>query len=444
MLLTYALETLPTGAQLRARIDELLAKYPLLGSEIRNGQTKSPYFAARDRPLTSSDIVQEQPIDHQELSELEVLITAIKAAEAAPLRTSLWQVVRYKSSSAAYLAISAQHELLDGIGLLRLVAALTAHEISDLPSEPFETPIGMSTPEYKTSLPVLLPLVYTELILPKLPNWLQRRLRPAPSWPATIDIHPSRAPWAASLLSLDLDKLRHLGQAGKNHGVATLHPVLKTAYLAAIRAVFGANATGTVFVGSTPRNERDSQPEYPYLTGNYTSSFDWTLPGEGSFWSACRSCHQYSASPAAISAGRQKMGLLAYLPDSDTSTGKTDPKRATGWEDSYTTKFEQGVNPYSQSLSISNLGRSNLPVGATDMCWGFPGSPFAPPFSIALIGHERGLRVFTTWREGCPVTRDTVRQVERAFLHIVDRAVSDDDDFELHAITNPLASVSHE
>jgi hypothetical protein len=113
------------------------------------------------------------------------------------------------------------------------------------------------------------------------------------------------------------------------------------------------------------------------------------------------------------------MGLLAYLPDPTTFTSD-EPKRATGWEDDYLTKFENGtiINGNSLSLSFSNLGRTTLPPGAEDLVWGFPGSPFAPPLSVAVIGHERGVRVYTTWREGL-VTRENVGQVERAFYEIL-------------------------
>jgi hypothetical protein len=116
------------------------------------------------------------------------------------------------------------------------------------------------------------------------------------------------------------------------------------------------------------------------------------------------------------------MGMLGYLPDSVQSQSD-DPKRATGWEDYYTTKFENGENTYGQSLSFSNLGRTALPPNATDLIWGFPGSPFAPPVSVALIGHEQGLRVYTTWREGCPVTREGAKAVEMAFKKVLEDQV---------------------
>jgi hypothetical protein len=103
----------------------------------------------------------------------------------------------------------------------------------------------------------------------------------------------------------------------------------------------------------------------------------------------------------------------------DGSALARDPKKATGWEEYYTTKFENGENTYSQSLSFSNLGKLTLPPGASDLVWGFPGSPFAPPISVALVGHEQGLRVYTTWREGCLVTRDTAEAVEKAFVGIL-------------------------
>jgi hypothetical protein len=86
------------------------------------------------------------------------------------------------------------------------------------------------------------------------------------------------------------------------------------------------------------------------------------------------------------------------------------------------TKFESGQNTYSQSLSFSNLGRCSLAQmgGAEDVVWGFPGSPFAPPLSVALVGHEGGLRVYSTWREGCPVTWESAGAVELALARILE------------------------
>lgn len=431
LLLSYTGQDKPAPdvSYLQHRVQVLLDKYPLLGSEVRDGQTRAPYFAPRDESLRPDTVLSAEVLPKDVLRD-DILIKAISAAEAAPGDGPLWHVVRYTTGPVTHLAISAQHELLDGIGLLRLALALTADDVAELPNEPFETVVGMSTPEYKPTLPFLLPLVYSEMLVPALPTWLQRYLRPSRPWPAEIETHPSNAPWGTSVLSIDTDKVAALSLKGKGSGVKTLHPILKVAYLTAIRSTFGPHSPKVDFIGTTPRNERDSALMHPYLTGNYTSSFEWTLPSNASFWSACRSCAEYMTSPAGIAIGRQRMGLLAYLPDPDPPKPSTDPRRATGWEDSYTTKFEDGTNTYSQALSLSNLGRVSLPPGATDLVWGFPGSPFAPPLSLAMIGHEGGLRIFATRREGCPVTAEHVEQIEKRFVELLDLAI-DGQDFPL-------------
>lgn len=410
-------DALPSTDHLLSRITTLLERVPLLGSQICDDLTSNPYFAPADPAWTSSDILGEEAVRPGEDRDI-IIRRAITRIETARQARPLWQVVRYVApSGSVYLAVSAQHELLDGIGLTRLVSALTAHDISYIPSEGFDITVGMSTPEYKPSVSHLLPIVYREMIVPKLPSWLQYYLRPATSWPASIDRHPSTAPWDFSVFSLSPDQLKAVSDAGKRCGVKTLHPILHVAYLQAIRNVYGSKAPGTIFIGSSPRNERDTTQGHSYLAGNYSSSVDWTLPDSATFWQACLQYSQYLHSSSGISAGRQAMGMLAYLPDSSTSSN--DPKRATGWEDHYTTKFEKGENTYSQSLSFSNLGRTPLPPKATDLVWGFPGSPFAPPISVALVGHERGLRVYTTWRDGCPVTKGEVKAVEEAFKAIL-------------------------
>jgi hypothetical protein len=422
-LITYPdNDALPSTEALRPRIDEVLERIPLSGAQVCDSLTSVPYFAPAEPSWTAADILCDETLEPS-VERDTVLRKAITRIETASVDKPPWQVVRYTSpSGSAYLAISAQHELLDGIGLLRLVGALTTDDISDIPTERFNMTVGMSSPDYKPSITHLLPVIYREMLIPKLPSWLQSYLRPTPTWPTSIDRHPSTAPWDFLVLSLPPDLLHALSRAGKGHEVNTLHPILHVAYLQVMRDVFGPTAPGTTFVGSSPRNERDTAQGHSYLAGNYSSSVDWALPEGLSFWEACLLYSEYLHSPAGISAGRQAMGMLGYLPDSVQSQSD-DPKRATGWEDYYTTKFENGENTYGQSLSFSNLGRTALPPNATDLIWGFPGSPFAPPVSVALIGHEQGLRVYTTWREGCPVTREGAKAVEMAFKKVLEDQV---------------------
>jgi len=359
-----------------------------------------------------------------EISRDEVLRLAIMKIELEKEDRPLWHVVRYvprEKGGKGYLAISAQHELLDGQGLLRLAQAIIANDISHIPTEVFETIPGMSGAEYKPSMSFLLPIIYREKIIPLLPTWLSSRIRPYPTWPTTIAKHPSTAPWDFSILSIPPAIIKALSTKGKEMGVNTLHPILKVAYLQAMREVYGPTSPNAVFIGESPRSERSDDPSdgHSYIAGNYVSASSWTLPITGGFWDWCRTYSTYLRTTG-ISDGRQSIGLLAYLPD-PPAFESNDPRRATGWEDDYLTKFENGENTYSQSLSFSNLGRCSLykESGVEDLVWGFPGSPFAPPLSVALIGHEGGLRVYTTWREGCPVTKDTAGAVEAGLNRIL-------------------------
>lgn len=312
---------------------------------------------------------------------------------------------------------------MDGQGLMRLAQAITAEDISYIPIEVFDTSIGMSGPDYKPSLSFLLPIIYREKIVPLLPRWLSTYIRPCPTWPENIDKHPSQAPWDFSTIDVPPHIIKAISQRGKDVGVNTLHPILKVTYLQAMKEVYGPSSPGAVFIGESPRSERsDSLADgHSYLAGNYVSASSWTLPNSGEFWDHCKAYSTYLRTTG-ISDGRQSIGLLSYLPDPPSFTSD-DPIRSTGWEDDYLTKFESGQNTYAQSLSFSNLGRvslSNL-AGAEDLVWGFPGSPFAPPLSVAIVGQEGGVRVYTTWREGCPVTRESASAVELAFTKILEK-----------------------
>jgi hypothetical protein len=321
------------------------------------------------------------------------------------------------------LAISAQHELMDGGGLFRLAQSLIYDDTSLPAQEKFDTTLGMSDNDYKPSISFLLPVIYRERVIPALPTWISTYLRSLPTWPGVIAKHPSTAPWDFSILSIDSTTIKSISANGKRKGVKTLHPILNVAYLQAMREVYGPSSLDCVFVGESPRNERSDKEAdgHSYLAGNYVSGSSWTLPSTGGFWEWCNTYSTY-LSTTAISEGRQSIGLLAYLPDPDPPVESDDTRRSTGWEDEYLTKFENGTNTYSQSLSFSNLGRISLAkaLGAVDLVWGFPGSPFAPPISVAVVGHEAGLRVYSTWREGCPVTRESVGEVELAFKSILE------------------------
>ena len=311
---------------------------------------------------------------------------------------------------------------MDGQGLMRLAQAITADDISHIESEVFDTKLGMAGADYKPSIGFLLPIIYRGKIIPLLPTWLSSYIRPHPTWPPTIDKHPSTAPWDFSILSLSPQTIRDVSRKGKEVGVTTLHPILKVAYLQAMREIYGPTSPNAVFIGESPRSERSDDPAdgHSYLAGNYVSAASWTLPTTGTFWDWCKSYSTYLRTTG-IAEGRQAIGLLSYRPD-PPSFNSDDKRRATGWEDDYLTKFESGQNTYGQSLSFSNLGRVSLEnMGrAENLVWGFPGSPFAPQLSVALVGHEGGLRVYSTWREGCPVTRESAGEVELAFKRIVE------------------------
>lgn len=311
---------------------------------------------------------------------------------------------------------------MDGQGLMRLAQAITANGISNIPTEVFDTQLGMAGADYKPSISFLLPIIFREKVIPLLPTWLSTHIRPHPTWPETIDKHPNKAPWDFSILSLPPHIIKDVSSKGKEMGVNTLHPILKVAYLQAMREIYGPSSPDAVFISESPRSERSDDPAdgHSYLAGNYVSGSSWTLPQSGDFWECCKSYSTYLRTTG-IADGRQAIGLLSYLPDPPTFQSN-DKRRATGWEDEYLSKFESGQNTYSQSLSFSNLGRVSLErMGrAEDLVWGFPGSPFAPPLSVALVGHEGGLRVYSTWREGCPVTKESVGEVELAFTRILE------------------------
>ena len=137
------------------------------------------------------------------------------------------------------------------------------------------------------------------------------------------------------------------------------------------------------------------------------------------FWPTAKLYQEQYDSPSALYAARQIMGVwTTFVPDGDLSH-LNDPKRPTKAEDFYIRGAESEL-PFGTSISFANLAKTDLPPGAVDMAWAMAPIPFRPPLAVALIGHEKGTRLVSSWREGSVVSREQVKRVHEVFRRILE------------------------
>lgn len=415
-VVAYSSSTIPAASQLSQRIEDLLLRFPVLGADVAGRNTREPCFVQRDISWDPEEILH---VDQGDFDVEEVLKRELHCMDQQSTKEPLWQVGLYST----YVTVSVQHELLDGIGLMRLVHALLDTDISSLPHESFVTTRLEDTINVKPSIVQLLPVVWKELILPKLPTWISYYFRPQSAWPTTCRVKPVNKPWDLSVVHVNSAETTRLRTLGKAHNT-TLHSILAVAFQFAIWHSLAQKST-VKFSIRTPRSERTEG--HPYLTGNYVTAYDTSItPTSGTlFWREAAAMTAYLRSRAGLAAARSAIGMLAYLPK-DELPPHPDERRVTAWEHHFLDKLERESSSYDGSFEVSNLGMTSLPPGAEGLVWGQANSPLSRPFNLDVIGSEAGLNIFVSWREGSVVGKEEVKGITDCFLSILGRLTDTD------------------
>ncbi|WVN89882.1 uncharacterized protein L203_105112 [Cryptococcus depauperatus CBS 7841] len=428
---SYPSKLAPTRIFLQQRIGELQSHFPMLCSKIEGRKTTTPRQLLRERPWNATQVLREGTFhDFQDsIHELERVLyqdgqrMTGEDFEDCPL----WQVTIYKNPSKdrVYISLAADHVIIDGRGLQLLFDALLAENISDLPYERLEdVPRTEDTINIKPSLAFALPLIWQHLILPFFPKFLQSYLSPISPWPSTlVSKSPIECPPAFSLCSVPINQVSALKHIAIQHDVPTFHPVIKSIYSLAIWSKYRYTLSPFRLTASTPRSERDPKLGHAYCTSNYTSShkLDISFTPAEDFWTVSKKVSDFLVDPANISYAQMRMGILSYVPDGELS--HVDPLRPTKWEDFF---LNQAVSdkPFDEALNFSNLGYTKLPQGVQDMGWTQWASGICQaPLCTTIIGHERGLRLGTVWRDGAAVTEKEVKDIEKLFKNIVGKLI---------------------
>lgn len=353
----------------------------------------------------------------------EIALMRARLADGGPA----WQVTRYQdlTDSSAYIAISAYHHLVDGIGGLQTSLCLLFPERYPLVSSPGLAPRMEDLIRLTPSIPFLLTAIYQEHIAPLLPSFFPHRQH---CWPAErVGGNPATFSEAQFAFHIPASWIGLLKSAGQAQGVPTLHPIIEAAFVVALHEVMDSPAEITAL---TPLNERDiSDPTHPQL-GNMISGLvqryshselSFSLAKED-IWSIARSTSMHHASTTARKESRYMQGVLAFIsdPKSFSSPHGENPDRRTktGWEELLWSGIERPA-PCRASIGISNLGKVALPPGCNGMRWSRSATPFDAPLSVSVVGHELGLEVGVAFRDGFAVTGAEVESIVERFKEVL-------------------------
>ncbi|GAA6056595.1 hypothetical protein JCM3770_006658 [Rhodotorula araucariae] len=426
-------------ARLSHAIQTLLAKYALLSCSVANAATGEPHF--RRSAVEARDVLVEGPEVGRDAGD--ALLAALGAGvEFDVEKAPLWRV--WHSAAGAQgqirLTLAVHHVLSDGTStrniFAHLLRALREPPTGDEPVEAELAPSLEDTVDVRPSMLTLVKTVVEELVLLKLPSFL----RPAPSpvvFPNPPLLSPYLQPTALKVLSLPAPVVARLKATAKARDIATLHPVLYTAALAALSSSLSARDAASradEIVGDSPISLRDPSAGHPAITGNYVCSLSTAhgpaAPSATAFWASCAAYATRLADPAARADAKGGMGLLAYVPNGAAGSGGAQDAR-TGF-DVWMEEKLHSERPYGASFEVSNLGV--LPPtgwegegGIDEVYWAQAAMAVGPALAINPIAVRGGnLAITLTYRAGT-VEEATVAAFWRSFERVLRRLAEGND-----------------
>lgn len=438
-VVTYPAASLPPAAELEQRVETLQAAQPILHARLDGTDTNKPCYV-EGAPWPASAIVRQFEGSYSgSASEesLQVYRAELERFSNEPAEGPMWCLGLYSRPGAerAYLTVAFNHLVIDGRGSSLLLRAL--RDGSKVPKETLFSPTRVDdTVPMSPTLRFLAPIVFRELLLPKFPLWVQAPFTKDDPWPGhAVQKAPYDVPQDIRLLSLSPEEVKALKLQSKANGVRTLHPLFKAAYMVAIWYVHAQRGTTKIppvvapeerpplrIGAATARDERDPAVGHSALTHNYVTSTEVyrVLSGEQRWWAFASGLAQDLSGDQGLQDGRMTMGLLGHVPDPDIPKEKRDPLLPTGWEQYFHARAGSPT-PYRESLTVSNLGLVPLPPQASDMIWGQTASPYGAPYYANIVGHEGGVRITSTYREGSVTDSEHAEEVHNAMRRILRR-----------------------
>ena len=372
--------------ELSSRISALIRDVAHLSSRVVDAGTTKPRFGPMPRPLDVSGVLVTTATTGKEgLDELLNSEVGAFGAVCDVEKGPLWRVVvcHGNQTATATVMLSVQHVLADGRGTLNLFEALLADTWQGEGTRHGVPPAGDKVLDCKPGWRYILPLGIREL----LPWGIGKRLLPPPQyWP-----YAPRRPGpqgSRSLRRLVCVPVSPLKEAGKAHGVPTVHGVLHTA----------AFVAGWIALGRQGKLGLQSESPISYspkhLTGNFVGSFKYhaQLVGSHTFWGdegvkyATRLARPQTKKEALYS-----IGSLALVPDSE-ATGEDG---RTGWDAFFANAAASG---FRNSFELSNLGAVRMGDGGK-VAWAQTLTPGSNAINLDILGHGGNVYINVGWRE---------------------------------------------
>ncbi|RKO93109.1 hypothetical protein BDK51DRAFT_36808 [Blyttiomyces helicus] len=308
-------------------------------------------------------------------------------------RSSLWKVTLYPAPvSGAYLAVSIDHALSDGVGARNLAAELLAllvtcsepnEEAGTFPPTPEETIAFHALPKDAHDDD---PASHSEAI------WPNPTLRPL------ADCTP-----CTKSFTLPPDLIASLHSVARQHGVATLHPAIHTAALSALALAVPPTANPLALSTECPVSLRAADRAHPRATGNYLCNLFFRSKSRAQTVSGlmpARSHVCWSTLRAAPRPWPPSLNSLASVPDPDPSPWPDH----TGWEEKMMAGYAPDASRVRAPLGMSNVGVADVgPANGVRTLW-FAQSPIAVSawaicFSVESL--DNGPTTFTiNYRQG--------------------------------------------
>ncbi|GAA5837215.1 hypothetical protein JCM3766R1_002163 [Sporobolomyces carnicolor] len=443
-------------------IASLLGAEPLLSSSIASSRSADPKYTK------SSDVRPDQilaEVEDRNPDTRDALLEGIQAmtdldVEQAPL----WRVYVYPvdpETNRRRLSLAIHHVIGDGSAARNLFASLLSLALSENP-----TPLDKVTsfpPSLEDTVDVRPPKLYlvrtlfSLFVAPRLPSFLRPKA-PSPFWPNPAVVSPTRQSTDLRVFSFPSKELSlALSTVSKSpdHRVETVHPVLVTAAVFAIKiCLLRRRRQGRdAHVSHPPRVVSQSpvslrSPSLGHAsscTGNYVCSISLDHsqdePTEADverrkFWDEAREYARHIKLDSSLADAKAGMGMLAYLSPGVVDERDERGNVQTGWE-----KFllDEMGKPSREcwsggSFEVSNLGRMKdltgvAPDAVEGVCWAQPGSAKGVGLGFNTVSHGGIFSCSVTWRQGSidEGTVDDVFKLHEALLLRVANGEVDED-----------------
>lgn len=264
----------PLQTHLRQRIAELIERVPLLSASVMDARARVPRWQL-GRCAVEEVFAERQSAGPGSSTTLEsLLIAEHNRWDAQRHGGPHWRVTLTTTpgSDDAYVVLAMDHLICDGRGMANLFEVLLAPTLPDLGAV---SPLTAPSDEVENTRPgllYLLPIVWSDLVLPKLlrilPEFLARRLDAGRMWPydVTLPAPPHTLPKRLRCSRIDADSTSALRTLARSAGLRTVQPMVHLAsalacYVVAQREALRLESTTPM---SVRRPDRDG-----LVSGNF-------------------------------------------------------------------------------------------------------------------------------------------------------------------------------